>query len=422
KSTAHARRDSHDNVEVEVIEIDSSSEEPTPTPTAKEQPKPAEHVAPTPVFRPSSKRREAAPQPEKIKSRSNSFATAAAPAAAIYASVPAPAAKPAAPRVPPYVQQPVHAQKSTTVHRPTVPQQPVSAAAAIPRQPVGTSAAPRSEGKDLLTAARGKLRSTSNTAALDARQPHVGIKEALKATGASVLKARPRMNRSSSASKVEPQPSTSRPHAPIHRPPPASAADIKTASQQKIHYGSAPTTSSFVPPPVQQTQVQQQQQVTGRGAPGHKQPRSRDRMRSTLHYDSYAALNQSYATIAPMPQLPVDPRAPTPVYAQYYPAQPQTHQYGQAMFVDPAGPQQDNVPQGAYEPSLSASNLAGGPQRSYGDQPLSPTQAKNLQQQQQYQTVPMGGNANNMYPNQRSSSMHAGAAPGPAASGYYSSH
>ncbi|KAJ2397175.1 DnaJ sub B member 6 [Coemansia sp. RSA 2603] len=274
-------------------------------------------------------------------------------------------------------------------------------------------AAPRNEGEDILAAARNKLRATGNggnIAAMDERRPHMGVKEALKATGASILKARPRMNRSSSAPKVpleqpgQPVPET-RAYAPIHRPPPPNVAE--------------PSRNAYAPPPPAQHYVSVQSTMTGRAAPGHKPPRSRDRMRSTLHYENFTApsvQHASYATLSsqpPMPQQPVDARAPTPGYAylQHRPTtQPTTHYQGQATYVDPSAGS-------GYVSSQSAAGPVSGSRRQYDDQPLSATQAKNQQQQQQ-QPMDTGISGPSMYATNQHASVHTGATHSGSAAGY----
>ncbi|KAJ2000277.1 hypothetical protein H4R26_004692 [Coemansia thaxteri] len=127
----------------------------------------------------------------------------------------------------------------------------------------------------------------------------------------------------------------------------------------------------------------------------------------------------------PLPQQPLDPRVPTPGYAQYQnyqyyqpPQQQQqqqepVHCYGQALYVDPNSPQSvqssyvsppltTNAPDGVYQQQQS---------KYYSAQPLSATQARN--QQQQHQQNVYGG------------SQHSGVSPGSAttatgpSNGYY---
>ncbi|KAJ2887721.1 DnaJ sub B member 6 [Coemansia asiatica] len=354
-SARHGGSDRDSVVEVEVVEIDSSSSSsgsedhlpPPPRPNPHAAPAPSHpdartHMASPPASEPPTKRHEPGPEPSHryqhgaVKAFSGSIDRQASP--------------------PPL----------------------------------------RSEGEDILAAARNRLRQTagsSSSAAMDERRPHVGIKEALKTTGASLLKGRPRMNRSSSASKVaqQPQPQQQQQQfAPVHRPPPLSAAEIKNGfgqyqnpqQQQQIY-------------PQQQLYPQHQQSMAGHAAPGHKQPRSRDRMRSTLHYEDFTAPTRGqtgYATLSsqqqpPVPQQPVDPRVPTPGYAHYQYQQPAGPQYGQATYVNPADSQHR--------------------QQQYSSQPLSATQARNMQQQQQYQY-----HQSQQQPPPPPPPMHAGAASG----------
>ncbi|KAJ2358305.1 hypothetical protein GGF43_000897 [Coemansia sp. RSA 2618] len=234
---------------------------------------------------------------------------------------------------------------------------------------------------------------------------HSGIKEKLKATGASMLRSRPRMNRSHSASKPapqqqprqtfqQPQPQQQQPfqqvlqqqpqqdykqayqqqqqqayqqqqqaysqpprsqngraYGPVHRPVPLSTVEARlTGAGQQPNHGN-------IPPPQQHEYAQQS--MAGRGAPGHKQPRSRDRMRSTLHYDAFPPSGPvpQMASAPPQPQRPVDPHPNAPGPSQY--------QYAQRSYTNP---------------STAPGGYAG-----YAGQPLSATQAKNMQAQQSTQ-------------------------------------
>ncbi|KAJ2900769.1 hypothetical protein GGI21_004744 [Coemansia aciculifera] len=168
--------------------------------------------------------------------------------------------------------------------------------------------------------------------------------------------------------------------------------------------------------------------ATGLSTPGHKQPRSRDRMRSTLHHNNFSAMgldtkqhhlaSGSLSSPPPLPQQPVDPRVVTPGYAQYQYYQPSSqqqgagasHYYGQAMYVDPTSQ--------SVSPPATANSVDGSghfyqqqqqPTNVYSGQPLSATQARNQQQQQQQQQM-YGG------------SQHANMSAGPTATtatGYY---
>ncbi|KAJ1986450.1 DnaJ sub B member 6 [Coemansia umbellata] len=282
----------------------------------------------------------------------------------------------------------------------------------------------RNEAEDILAAARNRLKSANGKPAdglnnriheaTGTQQPHIGLKEKLKATGASMLKARPRMNRTSSSSKPAagppppqtiPQPKSNRSHGPVHRPQPLSAAEIRSGhgynnyanppqQQPQQHNYSQTSYSDYVNQDSHAGQSRdpdqpQQPAFSGHGTPGHKQPRSRDRMRSTLHYDSFASLNVEAAKAAqigattgtlssqpPIPQQPIDPISVAPEYIQqpHQQYQSQAQYYGQATYVDP--------------------NAQPGP-RYYSGQPLSAAQARNQQQQQQQ--MPAGSNAAGRY-------------------------
>ncbi|KAJ1845755.1 hypothetical protein LPJ57_009175, partial [Coemansia sp. RSA 486] len=337
--------------------IDSSSEDSVPPPPAPSHTQPAGrmHMASPPAAEPVPKRHESDLQQDQFRGRANSHAQQAqgfgGPAHvpvhdSVSAHIPVPA------QAPEPVIEPAHRFQHSAVK-------------AFSGSISGAASPPRTEGEDLLAAARNKLRPTGNSAAMNERRPQMGIKEALKTTGANLLKGRPRMNRSSSASKVDQQQQQQHQFGPVHRPPPMSAADIKHSLGQ-THHSPQPA------PPPQMFYASPQSTMAGRAGPGHKQPRSRDRMRSTLHYEDFSAPTvgrTGYATLSsqpPLPQNPVDPRAPTPGYARYQYQQPAAHQYGQATFVNPADAQQ----------------------RHYGGQPLSATQARNQQQQQQQQQYP----------------------------------
>ncbi|KAJ1787136.1 DnaJ sub B member 6, partial [Coemansia sp. RSA 2399] len=277
----------------------------------------------------------------------------------------------------------------------------------------------RNEAEDILATARNKLKPTSGGApaipgsrihgVTDGQPPNIGIKDRLKATGASMLRSRPKINRTAPPSPRFSAPSQSsaqsindgRPRGTVHRPSPLSAAELKAghgydnymsaqyqqppanqqasfsdyASQnpQVASYRNPSVAANIPPPPAQSQQAyypqqtyqhaqpplqtlpenqpqmhsqrqQQNQAPSGHSTPGHKQPRSRDRMRSTLHYDSFASLNAEAAKAAqigastatlstqpPQPQLPLGARTTAPNYSQ----QPNPQTYGQATFVDP---------------------------------------------------------------------------------------
>ncbi|KAJ1812117.1 DnaJ sub B member 6 [Coemansia sp. RSA 2598] len=421
-AAGHGDSDKDSVVEVEVVEIESSGSdaEDSAPPPHRPDPDPAPgradvrtHMASPPAAEPGTKRHETEAQREQLRARANSYA------AAPEQHHPGDSNRTAAP-----AHQYQHGAVKAfggSIHRDASPQpQP---------QP---QPAQRSEGEDILAAARNRLRPTGGSAAMDERRPQMGIKEALKTTGANLLKGRPRMNRSSSASKVsqpqqQPQPQQQQQQqqfAQVHRPPPLSAAEIKGGYGQPYQHqgqyrGQYPSQyqgqyqgqyqdphqsqyqhASSQHAPFQHTNTQHtapQPTMAGRAAPGHKQPRSRDRMRSTLHYEDFTAPSvgrTGYATLSsqpPVPQHPVDPRVPTPGYAHYQYQQPAGPQYGQAMYVNPADSQQAQ----------------------YSSQPLSATQARNQQQQQQNQYQQ---NQYQQYATQHSPPpMHASAAPGPAA-------
>ncbi|KAJ2322154.1 DnaJ sub B member 6 [Coemansia sp. RSA 2704] len=408
----HERRDDDDVIEVEIIDVD---DEPTPPPTAK-------HSTPSPsTSAPETKRHETGSQ-HKAKHAAAAAAAAATTAAAAAAM-----------------------HKS---HRPQqtapVPKPARASAGADTRHPPAN----RNNAEELLAAARNGLKPLSGTPAARERSSsmgppqHAGLKDKLKATGASMLRSRPRMNRSHSASKPvappsqqplpraetynpppqPPQPvsytnvygqpppparNAGRTYGPVHRPAPLSA---DAASQS--YYGGAPGPSmpAHAPPP--HYQEYPQQSVAGRSAPGHKQPRSRDRMRSTLHYDTYppAGRAPSMASAPPQPQRPLDPRSALPSQYTQQPQQPQ--------------PQQ----QQPYQYSQGGYTSAANPQASYGNysnQPLSATQARNMQrqqpqqQQQQQQQQPTASSSGGYH-----AQPHAGMPPGAAtvggpATGYY---
>ncbi|KAJ2030715.1 DnaJ sub B member 6 [Coemansia sp. S610] len=461
----HASSNDESVVEVEVIEIEDSSESdalPPPQPSkplsskhSDERTRAPVHKVPSPpTTEPLPKRRD--PEMRKEKAAPSEHYPAP-PSAAASAYQPPPQQH----------QQKQHQQKQ---HQPAqrVPAaaSPPSRATHVPREPpvVQTNArlpaqapaAPRNEAEDMLAQARNKLKSAAGTA-LPQQPPQQkpstassshgsGFKDVLKATGASLLKARPKMNRSSSSTKAGQQPPTrpagSKTFGPVHRPDPKDAAkpQVMSAAEHKAgaygeqqyfepvasrvdagaarSLGGSETVASIPPLPLQQ---QPQMASAGHSTPGHKQPRSRDRMRSTLHNSDFSAMGldtQQYAgqhslaagslsSPPPLPQQPLDPRSAPSGYAQYQYYQPQPpqqqapaakHYYGQAMYVDPTGSQ---TAQTSYvSPPMTANSVDGGYQyqqtqpakKGYSGQPLSATQARNQQQQQQQM---YGGNQYN---------------------------
>ncbi|KAJ2535125.1 DnaJ sub B member 6 [Coemansia sp. RSA 1935] len=404
-STNYTKSPSTDDssvVEVEVIEID---DEPTP---------PA-HTAPSPA-RPEPKRQQSGPIGTGAQ-----YTAPVAPAASERAraqSVTRDAQRPAAP-------VPTPQQSSDSASRQHMPRQ---------------SSSDKHGPEAILAAARNSLKPLSGTPAAAARDQssimgppqHIGIKDKLKATGASMLRSRPRMNRSHSASKPAPQPQpqsyqpqpqshqpppqmytqpqqpysqqpqqtyaqpprsqSGRSYAPVHRPGPLAAADIgSTGPGQQPHYGNYESDGPANIPPSQQYP---QQSVTGRSAPGHKQPRSRDRMRSTLHYDSFPTSGPipQMNSAPPKPQRPVDQfQGAAPGPSQY---QPQPYQSAQRSYTHP------NTPN-TYD--------------GYAGQPLSATQAKNMQKQPQ-QPASAGSN---VYGAQHATMPPGAATVGGPGSGYY---
>ncbi|KAJ2747472.1 DnaJ sub B member 6 [Coemansia sp. BCRC 34301] len=438
-SSGHRRVEDSDDesvVEVEVIEVDDSGDSdslPPPSP-AKPQRAPPLSQQPQPP-KPSAERTRAPvhkvhspPTAEPMPKRRDPEVRKAKAAPSDYYAAPLPAAyKP--PAQPP-TQQPTQ--------QPSV--QPST------RAPPIATMAPRNEAEDMLAQARSRLKSSSGVAPPQPQQHQQttstashgsGFKEVLKATGASLLKARPKMNRSSSATKAgpqpQPQPAGSRTFGPIHRrgpvsdlkPPAMSAAEHKAGAYGgQRYYEPIDSTSQHtvpvaaaasIPPLPPQPQYQQPQVATGLSTPGHKQPRSRDRMRSTLYHNNFSAMgpdtkqhaNQHHlasgplSSPPPLPQQPLDPRTATTGYAQYQYYQPSSlqqgpgtsHYYGQAMYVDPTSPHAAATAQASYvSPPMTANSADGGnyygqqqqqPANAYSGQPLSATQARNQQQQQQ---------------------------------------
>ncbi|KAJ2545935.1 hypothetical protein EV175_005786, partial [Coemansia sp. RSA 1933] len=342
--------------------------------------------------------------------------------------------------------------------RPDTNESPVKRSQEFGASDNNSYAQPRNEAEDMLASARNKLKPANGRAsdvpgdrfyggAVPAgnQAPNIGIKDRLKATGANMLRSRPKANRTSPPSSGFSSPPQSidggRPRGPIHRPGPLSAAELKaghdynsyvsaqlqqTANQQASFSEYAnqnpqvasyrnPSVAANIPPTQAQSRQghypqrtfqhhmqaplqtlaeeraqmytpgqQQSQAPSGYSSPGHKQPRSRDRMRSTLHYDNFASLNMEAAKAAqvgasnatlstqpPPPQQPMGHRMTAPNYSQQQ-YQPDAQTYGQATFVDP----------GAQPKSTTY----------YSGKPLSAAQARNQQQQQQQQqAMPAGG-------------------------------
>ncbi|KAJ1933861.1 hypothetical protein FBU59_005888, partial [Linderina macrospora] len=150
-----------------------------------------------------------------------------------------------------------------------------------------------------------------------------GFIEAAIKKSTNALKSRPRKN-----SKTPPsRPSTaqqSREYAPVHRPPPMPKQPLMSAAELRAGYGdsrqysgamsdygargmTSSSTASEYPAPSPSR--------AGYAMPGNKQPRSRDRMRSTsVHYDALATVKSSMTQAAPAPQEPMFSRAPIPDY------------------------------------------------------------------------------------------------------------
>ncbi|KAJ1868335.1 DnaJ sub B member 6 [Coemansia sp. RSA 989] len=360
RHTANVDEDDSDVIEVEVIDVDDE-----PLPPAAES---------------SAKRQEPESQNTHAKHSANVAAAAAAGAAAATAAT--------------NLQK--HQAPSVTrkAHRPVSPQMQNNADTR--RMPSHRPPSSRNEGEDILAAARNNLKPLAGTPAAapvkagsrersSSISPlhHSGLKEKLKATGASMLRSRPRMNRSHSASKpttvvppAEPQPVpaayeqpskpprgiSTRTYKPVHRPVPLATMDPAAAA------AAAPSA------------YQSQQSLAGRSAPGHKQPRSRDRMRSTLHYDSFPA---AAAEAGPVPYGASAPPPPQhPLGSHSVP--PGANHYGQQ--------QQQTYPQSG---NMNTANAASGSYGGYAGQPLSATQARNMQRQQpQQQATPTTSNAN----------------------------
>ncbi|KAJ2765489.1 hypothetical protein IWQ56_004078, partial [Coemansia nantahalensis] len=241
---------------------------------------------------------------------------------------------------------------------------------------------------DSLAAARNNLRPLSSAPAPSGREhPHsaapqkpMGLKDKLKVTGASMLRSRPRANRAHSASKVSmlpPEPQQPQSLPAVHHPAPATypapaAYQAPPPPKPQRSYGERSHGPVYRPAPLHAGGSESSAQATaGRSTPGHKQPRSRDRLRSTLHYDSFS---------------PADLDAITNSLAGPVPMQRQ--------------------------PALRPQPAQSGPQ-AYSAQPLSATQARNMrqEQQQQQQQGALGGSAGVYRP------QHAGVPPGAATVG-----
>ncbi|KAJ2851536.1 DnaJ sub B member 6 [Coemansia brasiliensis] len=367
-STRHAASvdndDDGDVVEVEVIDVDDEPEPPTTEPGAKRQ----------------------EPEPQNNHAKHSANVAAAAGAATAVNSQ-----KQQAPSVTRKAHQP------TSSHA-TVPPKPapsqMQSNAATQHMPSHRPQSTRNEGEDILAAARSNLRPLAGTPASTAAKSgsrersssigplhHSGLKEKLKATGASMLRSRPRMNRSHSASKpatvvppAEPQVAPT-----VYEQPPKPPRGISTRTYKPVHRPVPLATAD----PAAPSAYQSQQSLAGRSAPGHKQPRSRDRMRSTLHYDTFSA---AAAEAGPVP------------YGASAPPPPQ-HPLGSHSISSGANyyghhQQQQTYPQsGNLNTASETSSSYGG----YAGQPLSATQARNMQRQQpqqQQQTAPTANNAN----------------------------
>ncbi|KAJ2716438.1 DnaJ sub B member 2 [Coemansia spiralis] len=263
-----------------------------------------------------------------------------------------------------------------------------------PRAPRGAATAPlsqgsrRNEAEDGLAAARNSLRPLKAAPAPSVHnhpssaappQKPMGIKDKLKVSGASMLRSRPRTNRAHSASKVsmlppEPQQPQPQPQPVVHRPAPPAAYPEPTAypppPKPQRSNGERMHGPVYRPPPLH-AGGPGMQATAGHSAPGHKQPRSRDRLRSTLHYDSFSAAELD------------------------------------AIANGRAGPVPTQRMPGVHQQSTLS-----GPQV-YTAQPLSATQARNMrQQQQQQQQQGTSDSSANIYRPQ-----HAGVPPGAATVG-----
>ncbi|KAJ2473845.1 DnaJ sub B member 6, partial [Coemansia sp. RSA 2320] len=250
----HESSDDESVVDIEVVELSDSSEEEAlppkrqvPLPRHEQRPthhstaetaKTPEHKAPSSsALEPSTKRRDADMRKDKPAAAStNEFYTATTATTHQPPAQHAPAAS-----VPPL--RPAHVTRE--------PPAAQSSTRSSTYQPA--AAAPRNEAEDMLTQARSRLKTAGGAAQSSAapqpqhQQPispsshsSGGFKDILKATGASLLKSRPKMNRSSSASKAGPQPQSMQPaggraHGPIHRPGPLGALQpqVMSAAEHK---------------------------------------------------------------------------------------------------------------------------------------------------------------------------------------------
>ncbi|KAJ2453673.1 DnaJ sub B member 6 [Coemansia sp. RSA 2336] len=363
RHTANVDEDDSDVIEVEVIDVD---DEPSP-----------------PAAEPSAKHREPEPQNTHAKHSAN-VATAAA-AATVGAGAGAAAAA--------NLQKQQAPSVTRKAHRPVSPH--MQSNAETRRMPSHRPPSSRNEGEDILAAARSSLKPLATTpaaaAAAAARSGsrersssigpphHSGIKEKLKATGASMLRSRPRMNRSHSASKPATVVPPAEPHpAPTaYEQPPKPPRGISTRAYKPVHRP-VPLATTY---PASSSVYQSQQSLAGRSAPGHKQPRSRDRMRSTLHYDSFPA---AAAEAGPVPYGASAPPPPQhPLGSQTM--SPGANHYSQQQ-------QQQTYPQGG---NMNTANATPGSYGGYAGQPLSATQARNMQRQQpQQQAAPTASNTN----------------------------
>ncbi|KAJ2817609.1 DnaJ sub B member 6, partial [Coemansia sp. 'formosensis'] len=321
----HVESDDESVVEVEIVEVEDSSDSDSLPPPPPPQPQSSKHgaerarapvhkVPSPPTSEPLPKRRD--PEVRKDKAAPSEHYSAPLSAAA--------AAAAAAAYQPPTQQQPAQRMSAAAPPPPRATYAPREPPAAQPssRLPTQAPAAGRNEAEDMLAQARNRLKSAAGTAhppppqqkPLATSSHGIGFKEVLKATGASLLKSRPKMNRSSSSTKAGPQPQAlqagGKTFGPVHRPDPAgslkpqvkSAAEYKAGAYGEQQYyepvanrmggdaarpsGGSETVASIPPLPPQQ---QPPMSAAGFSAPGHKQPRSRDRMRSTLHHNNIPA-------------------------------------------------------------------------------------------------------------------------------------
>ncbi|KAJ2615021.1 DnaJ sub B member 6 [Coemansia sp. RSA 1365] len=411
-----------DVVEVEVVDVDDPTPPSRPTPQSSAA---AQHQAPTPPTHESKFRRRGTDEPQGRTFRAPESAAA--------------------------MDRQAQSFERDAYRQPPPPQMTAAPTPALSRTQQIQPDTGRN-GENILAAARNNLKPLSGAPAAGTRdrlsgigfQNHTGIKEKLKATGASMLRSRPRMNRAYSAStatppepvdqphpppqpQLQPQPQQMNPggysYGPVHRPMSMSAAGAAapgyTAGPQPL-YGDV-SGSNMPPPQQQQQQPYQYQQMTGRGVPGHKQPRSRDRMRSTLHYDNFSMASLDAAMNAPtepMTPMPLKPQQPVDIHSHAGPAlnhyQPLPSQQQQRF--------NNQTAQAAAAASSSSSYYAG--------QPLSAAQARNMQRQQQHpppsqpplqsqqQSIPATAGAN-MYGAQNTGIPPGAAAVGGPPNGYY---